>query len=169
MTMSIIRNPSVHVYGLQRDLQREMNRLLDNFFPTTPKRTSEDTFESAVWRPVVDLHEDGNSYVIDAELPGLTRDDVKISFQEGTLTISGERNYRYEKKEGEDAPEADGGVRAKERTAHRMERIYGKFLRSFTFPSAVNAEAISARFDNGVLTITVPKADAVKPRQIEIG
>lgn len=168
--MSIIRNPSVNVYGLQRDLQREMNRLLDNFFPTTPKRASDEGFESAVWRPVVDIHEDGDSYVIEAELAGLSKEDVKISFQDGTLTLSGERGYRHEKKASENGNGADGGVevKEKERTTHRMERIYGKFFRSFTFPGAINAEGIAARFENGVLTITVPKAEVVKPRQIEI-
>lgn len=158
--MSIVRYPAIGIHGVQRDLQREMNRLFDTFFPTTRKAT-EEGFESAVWRPMVDVHEDEQSYVIDAELPGLRREDVRINFQDGVLAISGERNYGYEKKEGE-----NGG---KERNCHRLERFYGKFHRTFTFPSAVNADGIRAKFDNGILTITVPKAETVRPRQIEIG
>ncbi len=160
--MSIVRNPSISVYGVQRDLQREMNRLLENFFPTAPRRAADEGFESAVWRPMVDIHEDATSYVIDAELPGLSREDVKISFQDGTLALSGERSYQHEKKE---TPENGG---AREKSCHRMERFYGKFHRTFNFSSPVDADGISARFDNGVLTVTVPKAEIAKPRQIDI-
>jgi len=154
--MSTLRTPTVRFY----DVQREMNRFLDSFFPTTARRrTDEDGPESAVWRPVVDVHEDEQGFLIDAELPGLTKEDVKIDFQDGTLTVAGERSYSYEKKEGDaTAP----------KNAHRLERFYGKFLRSFTFPSAVNSDAISAHFQDGVLKIMVPKAEELKPKRIEI-
>lgn len=163
--MSIVRYPTMSLYGLQRDLQREMNKIFDGVFPSQRKAT-EEGFESAVWRPVVDIHEDENSYIIDAELPGLTREDVKLSFQEGTLTISGERSYQYDRK-GENGANGDNVV-AREKNCHRMERFYGKFFRSVTFPTPVNSDAINARFDNGVLTVTVPKVEPVRPRQIEI-
>jgi len=163
--MSIVRYPTMSLYGLQNDLQREMNKIFDSVFPTQRKAT-EEGFESAVWRPVVDVHEDENRYIIDAELPGLTREDVKISFQDGTLTISGERNYQYEKKNPSNGNNGENG--AKEKNCHRMERFYGKFYRSFSFPTAVNPDAINARFENGVLIVTIPKAEAVKPRQIAI-
>lgn len=162
--MSIVRYPAIGIQGVQRDLQREMNRLFDTFFPTT-RKTTEEGFESAVWRPMVDVHEDEHSYIIDAELPGMGREDVRINFQEGTLTLSGERSYRHEKRENGE----NGENGAKDKNCHRLERFYGKFFRSFTFPSAVNADAITAKFDNGLLTITVPKAETVKPRQIQIG
>lgn len=165
--MSIVRYPATGLYGLQRDLQREMNKIFDSVFPTQRKAT-EEGFESAVWRPVVDVHEDENSYIIDAELPGLTREDVKLSFQDGTLTISGERSYQHEKRVENGENGTNGNGASKEKNCHRMERFYGKFYRSFSFPTAVNPDAINARFDNGILTITVPKAEAVRPRQIEI-
>lgn len=161
--MSIVRYPGFNIHGFQRDLQREMNRLFDGFFPTS-RKTSEDGFESAVWRPVVDVHEDDHTYLIDVELPGLTRDDINLNFQDGTLSIAGERSYGYEKK----GDAGNGTVQGKEKSAHRLERFYGKFHRSFTFPAAVNSDGIKASFENGVLKISVPKAEEVKPRQIAI-
>jgi len=154
--MSIVR---VHPFADMFNLQREMNRWFDTLAPARRETNSES--ESAVWRPAVDIYEDDHSYVIEAELPGLTRDDVKINFQEATLTISGERRYVNEKTEG-------NGEGTKDKSCHRMERVYGRFFRSFTLPAMVNAEDIKAKFDNGVLTVTVPKAESVKPRQIEI-
>ncbi|MEO5930275.1 MAG: Hsp20/alpha crystallin family protein [Candidatus Kapaibacterium sp.] len=161
--MSIHRNHLGNIYGIQRDLQKEVNRFIENFIPATRKGT-EEGFESAVWRPVVDIHEDEIAYTIDAELPGMTKDDVRINFQEGTLSIAGERKYGYER--GNQQEEGNGF--AKDKSCHRMERFYGKFHRSFNFPSTVNADAINAKFDNGVLTVTVPKAEVIRPRQIEI-
>jgi HSP20 family protein len=157
--MAIVRfNPANELFNLQR----EMNRLFTDFFPTQRKG---EEFESGVWRPMVDIHEDENSYLIDAELPGLRREDVKINFQDGVLTISGERRYEREGK-GENG-NSDGEGK-KGGTVHRMERLYGKFYRTFSFPSTINADAIKAKFEDGVLKVTVPKAEEVKPRQIEI-
>ncbi len=168
--MSIVRSPRGNFYAVQHDLQREMNRLIDNFFPTARKSGNEETFESAVWRPMVDVHETATSYLIDAELPGVKRDDVNISFEDGVLSIAGERNYEYESRaESPEEVEAAGGVHEGTRVnCHRMERFYGKFHRTFTFPTTVDPDAINARFDAGVLRVTVPKSDAVKPRQISI-
>ena len=164
--MSIVRHPAINVYGVQRDLQREVNRLLENFFPAAPRHAAGEGGESVAWRPMVDIHEDAASYVIDAELPGLSREDVKINFQDGTLTLSGERSYKYEKKETPEAGEAAEENTTKSR--YRTERLYGKFNRSFTFSSPVDADGITARFDSGVLTVTVPKAHIARPRQIDI-
>jgi HSP20 family protein len=152
------------MYGTQRDLQREVNRILNTVFPAQCKPAESAPSQAAAWRPAVDVHENETSYVIDVELPGLTRDDVKISYQDGTLTVSGERVNRHE------TPAVEGEENAAKRTnRYRSERQYGKFSRAFTFSAAVNSEGISARFENGVLTITVAKAEAVRPRQIEIG
>lgn len=172
--MAIVRfNPVNEVMNLQR----EMDRLVDRFFPVT--RADEEA-RSAVWRPTVDIHEDENNYMIDAELPGMKKEDVKISFQDGVLAISGERLYEYEEKapaaEEKGNGNGDGKVEGRVsverkvgRSCHRMERYYGRFHRSFTFPTAVNPDAINARFENGILKVVVPKAEQVKPRQIEIG
>ena len=144
--MSIVRlNPFNEMVGFQR----EMNRLFEDFFPARKGESS----DSAVWRPTVDLHEDENAYIVDVELPGVNKEDVKINFQDGLLSISGERNYENE---------------SKEKDAHRLERFYGRFYRSFNFPNAVNGDDIVASYENGVLKVSVPKAEEVKPRQIEI-
>ena len=144
--MSIVKfNPFSDAVGFQS----EMNRLFDDFFPAR----REGNGNTALWHPTVDVHEDEHSYLIDAELPGLKKEDVKVNFQDGVLTISGERKYENE---------------SKEKNAHRVERFYGKFSRTFNFPSTINGDGISASYDNGVLKITVPKAEEVKPRQIAV-
>jgi HSP20 family protein len=158
--MAVVRfNPANELFGLQR----EVNRLLTDFFPVAKKA---EEFESAVWRPMVDVHEDENNYYVDAELPGLRKEDVKINFQDGVLTISGERRFQHEEKvaEGENVEAAA----KKGNNFHRMERMYGKFQRQFNFTSHVNADRITAKFEDGVLKVQVPKAEEVKPRQIEI-
>jgi HSP20 family protein len=163
--MAIVRfNPMNEVLNLQR----EMDRIVDRFFP--PSRQDDDAARSAVWRPSVDIHEDENAYTIDAELPGLRKEDVTISFQDGVLSVSGERKYEYEDKapaEGNGNGDAKPAVKSG-RSCHRMERYYGRFHRSFTFPTAINPDNINARFQDGILKVVVPKAEQVKPRQIDI-
>ncbi len=149
----------VHPLANSYNLQREFNRFFDTLFPSTDKNEATQA-PTAVWRPTVDVHEDAEGYVVDLELPGLTRENVKINYQDGALSITGERRYEYDAK-GENGEKKD-------RTCHRMERSYGRFHRTFNFPQAVDAEKISARFDNGVLRVTVPKAETLKPRQIDI-
>ena len=144
--MSIVKfNPFDNPVGFQR----EMGRLFQDFFPARTENNS-----TGGWHPTVDVHEDEQAYLVDVELPGVAKDDVKVNFHEGSLTISGERKYENE---------------SKEKNAHRVERFYGKFSRTFNFPSTINSEKIAASYENGVLKITVPKAEEVKPRQIEIG
>ena len=169
--MAVVRfNPINEVMNLQR----EMDRWVERFFPVG--RGDDEAARSAVWRPVVDIHEDENNYIIDAELPGMRKEDVHISYQDGVLSVSGERRYEYEDttdKSQNGNGEGSGDGRRPEvksgRTCHRLERYYGRFHRSFSFPTAVNPDAINARFDDGILKVTVPKAEQVKPRQINIG
>ncbi|MBC8144985.1 MAG: Hsp20/alpha crystallin family protein [bacterium] len=182
--MAIVRfNPMNEVLNLQR----EMDRLVDRFFPTT--RNVDEAARSAVWSPVVDVHEDENGYTIDLELAGVNKDQVKISYQDGAVSISGERTYEYIDKaagetedggaNGANGDSAKGGisidvagrvsVEKKGPTVHRMERAYGRFHRTFNFPTAINPDAISAKFDNGMLKVVIPKAEQVKPRNISIG
>lgn len=132
------------------NLQREVNRLFNGI---TPRSKRDEEYESAVWSPVVDIMEDADKYALSFDLPGIDKKDVKMNFSENTLTISGERRSEDEKKDV---------------TCHRVERVYGKFYRSFTFPSMVNAEKISAQYKDGVLLVTVPKAEESKPKQITI-
>lgn len=135
-----------------RNLQREIDRLFDNFFPARSEGEGEPG-STAVWAPRVDLAETADNYQIHVDLPGMRRDDLKINYQDNQLTISGERRDELEKDEGDYV---------------RVERSFGHFYRSFTLPKSINADEISAEYDNGVLHITVPKTEETKPRQIEI-
>lgn len=105
------------------------------------------------WMPAVDIAENETGYVVTAELPGVSKDEVSITFEAGVLTLSGER--RFEEKQ-------DG------KNYHRIERAYGSFSRSFVLPAEVNADKVEANFQDGVLTVSVPKAEQAKPRKISI-
>ncbi len=106
------------------------------------------------WMPAMDLVETDDHYVLKADLPGMTEDDVKIEFEDRTLTVSGERKSEHEEKK-------DG--------YHRVERAFGSFSRSLTLPQGVDPEAVTANFVNGVLEVSIPKPEVRKPRRIEIG
>jgi HSP20 family protein len=105
------------------------------------------------WLPAVDVRETDNEFVFVAELPGLAKDDVSIEIEDKVLTISGERSFEGK----EDNP-----------NYHRIERSYGTFSRGFSLPQEVDQEKVTANFNNGLLTISIPKTEAVKPRKIEI-
>ena len=134
------------------DLQREIDRVFGRFFPST-EGDGESTSRQAVWAPRTDLVETEDSYRLHLDVPGLTKDDLKINYQDNQLTVSGERT-------SDRTDEGEEYV--------RVERSFGQFYRSFSLPRTVNAEGISATYENGVLTISVPKTEDVKPRQIEI-
>lgn len=135
-----------------RNLQREIDRVFDSFFPSR-RRDEDEEAAAAVWAPRVDLSETDDLYRIEVDLPGMTRDDLKISYQDNQLAISGERR--------EEREDADSDY-------VRVERSFGHFYRSFRLPENVSADDISAEYDNGVLTVDVPKAEESKPQQIEI-
>jgi HSP20 family protein len=105
--------------------------------------------------PAVDIYEteDGHEYVIKAELPEMRREDINITFENGVLTLRGERRAEFD--ESKD-------------TYHRMERQYGSFTRSFTLPATVDAGKISAAYKDGVLTIRVPQREEARPKTIEV-
>ncbi|MBE0645784.1 MAG: Hsp20/alpha crystallin family protein [Bacteroidetes bacterium] len=132
------------------NLQREMNRFF-NGMPT--RRERDEDYESAVWSPMTDITEDADKYELTFDIPGMTKENIKMNFTDNTLKISGERKSEVEKKDA---------------TCHRVERLSGKFYRSFNFPTQVDAEHISASYKDGVLIVTVPKSEEVKPRQISI-
>jgi HSP20 family protein len=137
--------------GSLRNLRSEVDQLFDSFFGTG--RQGGQTRAAAVWAPPVDLREDENNYYVSAELPGLKLDDINIELENNTLTLKGER--RFERKQ-------DG------ENYHVVERSYGSFFRSFMLPKNVNVEAIDANYADGVLSITLPKREEVKPRKVEI-
>jgi HSP20 family protein len=126
-----------------------MNRLFNNFFDTPTGAAS----PSRRWVPAMDLAETQDAYVLRADLPGLSPEDVKIELENRVLTVSGERK-------AEQRSEESGWM--------RIERSFGAFRRALTVPAGVDAAAITAAFDNGVLTVTVPKPEQAKPRRVEI-
>jgi HSP20 family protein len=125
---------------------QEVNRLFNTLF---------DAGESAAqrWVPAMDLVEGDDHFVLKADLPGLDEDDVSIEIQDNTLTVSGERKAEHE---------------TRERGWYRVERSFGRFSRSLTLPEGVDADAVSAEFDKGVLSVRIPKPEERKPRRVSI-
>ncbi len=133
-----------------RSLQDEMTRL---FTGNVPGGFAREEALNSGWFPKVDIFENKDHLVLEAELPGMNRDDFELSFENNVLTLKGER--KFEKK-------TDGD------NYHRVERSYGSFTRSFTLPQTVTAEGASANFDAGILTVSLPKREDTKARKIEI-
>src|SRR4051794_36492526 len=132
-------------------LQNEMNRLFNTVFDSPAPSGNGGTLRR--WLPAMDLVETEEHFVLRADLPGLAEEDVNIELEDRVLTVSGERNAEHEeKKEG----------------YYRVERATGSFSRSLTLPEGVDADAISATFDKGVLEIRVPKPEQRKPRRVAI-
>jgi HSP20 family protein len=134
-------------------LQNEMNRLFNTVFDT-PSSGAGNSGTLRRWMPAMDLVESGDHFVLRADLPGMSEEDIKIEVEDGTLTLSGERKAEHE---------------AKEEGYYRVERAFGSFSRSLTLPKGVNAGAVTASFDRGVLEVRIPKPEERKPRRIEIG
>ncbi|MFY9824743.1 MAG: Hsp20/alpha crystallin family protein [Thermoanaerobaculia bacterium] len=126
---------------------------LSRWFETFFGDQSAEEVANRGWVPPVDIQETEDAYRLIAELPGLTRDDVQITLENNVLRLSGERKLEKD---------------VKRESYQRIERTYGAFARSFSLPHQVSSEGVSAAFDNGVLTITVPKAEQAKPRKITI-
>ena len=136
--------------GLQ-SLQNDMNRIFEDFF--RGDNLVNDSFFSHDWNPAVDIVENKDNYILKAELPGMNKDDVKITLENNLLTIRGEKKNEYDKKEG---------------NYHRVERSYGSFERAFTIPGSIKANDIDAQYSDGVLTLTLPKAEEAKPKMIDV-
>lgn len=131
-----------------RNLQDEMTRL---FVGTAPRGREE--MAGGAWIPSVDIYEDQDKLILEADLPGLKREDFEISIENNVITLKGER--KFEKKvEGDNY--------------HRVERSYGSFTRSFTLPQNVTAEGATADFEHGILRVSLPKREETKARKIEI-
>jgi HSP20 family protein len=131
-------------------LQNEMNRLFSTAFDA-PSNGNGSTLRR--WMPAMDLVETDDHFVLTADLPGMTEADVNIEVDDRVLTVSGERKANHEASQ-------DG--------YHRVERAFGSFSRSLTLPKGVNAEAVEANFEHGVLEIRIPKPEQPKPRKITI-
>lgn len=131
-------------------LQDRLNRV----FADSYGRSDEGLFSSGNWLPPVDIYQNGeHELVLKAELPDMTREDIDVTVDNGTLTIKGEKKLSSE---------------VKEEQFHRIERRYGTFSRSFSLPQAVDATKVGADYKNGVLTVRLPLRDEAKPRQIKV-
>lgn len=133
-----------------RSMQDQMNRLLN--LSWNHDLPGEDIKEG-IWQPAVDIYETGDSIVIKAELPDVDQKDIDVRIEDNTLILRGERKHEDE---------------VKKENYHRIERYFGTFQRSFTLPATINQEMVEANCEKGVLTITLPKKEEKKPKQINI-
>jgi HSP20 family protein len=145
--MTIVRWEPLRELGA---LQTEMNRLFNTVFDSP----GGDGGTLRRWMPAMDLLETTDHFVLRADLPGMSEEDVNIELEDSTLTVSGERRTEHE--------ESQEGY-------YRVERASGSFQRSLTLPKGVDPEAVTASFDRGVLEVRIPKPEERKPRKIAIG
>jgi len=153
--MSIVRwNPVRDLATFPSDvlgMQKEINHMFDRFFRGGVQDDTE--LATSTFIPAVDLVEKDDEYVAKIELPGVSKDEVKITLQDNLLTIRGEKKEEKETKES---------------NYHRIERSYGSFQRSFTLPTSVKNDKVDAQYKDGILTVTLPKAEEAKRKQIEV-
>jgi HSP20 family protein len=131
-------------------LREKMNRLFEDVFTG---RGDDKELASSTWAPAVDIFETENELVMSAEIPGIDEKDIEIKLEDNTLTLKGERKFEKE---------------TKEENYHRIERSYGSFYRAFTLPNSVDLDKIHAEHENGILKITLPKRQELKPRNVKI-
>ncbi len=133
-------------------IQNEMNRLFNTFFDQ-PAQTGRGNGATRRWLPPMDVVETADHYVLRADLPGLSDEDVNVQLEDNVLTISGERKAEHvDQQEG----------------YYRLERAFGSFSRSLTLPDGVDSDNVQAGFDRGVLEIRVPKPEQKKPKTVQI-
>lgn len=133
-------------------LQDRMNRLLDQALSKT-RADNEEGLTASTWLPAVDIFETADSIVMKAELPGVSRENIDIQVRDNTLALKGERTFERE---------------VKDENYLRIERSYGAFQRAFSLPAVIQQDKIKAVFKDGVLEVTMPKAEEAKPKQVKI-
>jgi len=131
-------------------IEDEMDSLFDDFFVRGPRHRG---WYVQRWNPAVDISENDGNIHVDVEIPGMKKEDIKVSLENNVLMLKGEKKQERE---------------FKEENCHRLERRYGSFVRSFELPVPVQADKIKASYKNGVLKIDLPKAEEVKPKEIPI-
>jgi HSP20 family protein len=136
-----------------REMEEFQNRLSTLFGRPSRRGNGREEITLPEWTPLADITEDEKEYLIKAELPEMKKEDVKVTVENGVLTISGERKFEKEEKK---------------RKYHRVERGYGTFMRSFALPDDADFNKVNAEFKSGVLTVHVPKSEQAKPKQIEV-
>lgn len=132
------------------NLRQKMDQLMTKFSPTIT--TANEPYYADRWVPTTDVIETKDALFFKAELPGMKEEDVIVEYENGMLTISGERKVEFEKKEQD---------------YHRMERSYGKFQRAFSLPNNVDPTKITASFNNGLLEVEIPKKEEAKAKKIK--
>ena len=135
-----------------QELEQWRNRLMQSGVQN-PLQGGDAENTARLWAPVVDVSETKDAIVLEAELPGIKKDEIDIQLNGDTLVLRGERKFEQTQR-GEQF--------------HRIERQYGAWQRSFQIEVPIDAQNVAANYENGVLTVTLPKAEAVKPRQIQI-
>lgn len=130
------------------NVHEQLNRVFDEDL-----RKNYQDLEYGNWAPAVDLREEENQFVIQADMPGMKKEDIEINVESNLLTIRGERRFESE---------------VKKENYHRIERAYGKFARSFTLPTRVVTDGIAATYKDGILEVAIPKAEESKPKKITV-
>ncbi len=133
-------------------LQNRLNSIFNDFASSNGEQQNE-SLSAGNFIPPVDIYEDVHQLVLKLEVPGIPQDDLQINLENQTLTVKGERNFVKDEKE---------------ENFHRIERRYGSFVRSFTLPATVETDSAQATYENGVLSITLLKKEAAKPKQVKI-
>ena len=136
-------------FGRLSDLRDEIDRLFDS--PLTELTRTSQLLSG--WTPALDVYEEKDSFVVKSELPGMRKEDIEVSFHDGSLSISGERKSESKHEDAE---------------VYRAERYFGRFQRSVSLPATVNPDKVKAAYKDGVLTITLPKTEEAKPKRIDV-
>ena len=144
---------NMQVWNPFQEFENMLERYSKSGMSNLGKQMSTD-LSFADWAPSVDIEEEDDKYLIKADLPGVDKKDIEVKMENGVLSIRGEK--RTEKETG------------KGTKRHRTERFYGTFARSFTLPDAVKADQVDATYKDGVLSLTIPKAEEAKPKSIDI-
>jgi HSP20 family protein len=137
-------------FGRLSSLRDEIDRLFETPFAEFARTTSN---LLSGWTPALDIFEDKDNLVVRAEVPGMKKEEIEISLHDGTLSISGERK---------------GESRNETSEVYRSERYFGRFQRSVSLPAPVNADKVKAQYKDGILTVTLPKTEEAKPKQIDV-
>lgn len=149
MTLSVRRDPFSEFGSLAKTIN-DLNRTFAGGFP---RLFNDEGLVNGSWNPTVDVYEDKNGIVLEADLPGLKPGDFELSIENNVLTLKGERKFEKKTEEG---------------NYHRVERSYGSFTRSFTLPTTVDVNNVGADFKEGVLRVALPRREETKPRQIQV-
>src|SRR5213082_736146 len=136
-----------------REMEEFQNRLSTLFGRPQRRGNGREEITLPEWTPLADIAEDEKEYLIKAELPEMKKEDVKVTVENGVLTIAGERKFEKEEKN---------------KKYHRVERSYGSFVRSFALPDLADANKVKAEFKDGMLTVHVPKSERAKAKQVEV-